>query len=434
MVNKSIKIVLIGAGSLQFGLGTVGSILNSSVLNGCTIVLHDINQENLELIKTACVSAVQHQQSRCKIEATTERRKALQGADFIISSIEVTPRFDLWDQDLWIPREEGNKQMMGENGGPGGLFHSLRVIPPILDICADIQEICPDAFFINFSNPMSRICLAIHRKFPKLKVVGLCHEIAFVEEHIPKMLNTPFSNLEFKAGGLNHFGVILEIKYKDSGKDAYPDIRAKAEAYLKSVNMVDGFQLTLFILKTYGFLPYTTDSHYGEYIHWAPEVADYVGVQRFRDTYREMTLAEGRRIRRLIRKGKGAQLVKADEERAIPIIEGILTDSHHWENSVNLPNTGIISNLSQDLVVECPAIVDKEGVHGIKLGEYPKGLAALLRYQGSVQELTVEAAICGSKDLVLQALLADPCVERPDQAERIIQRMKEAQSQYFNFK
>ncbi|MHA1795738.1 MAG: family 4 glycosyl hydrolase, partial [Promethearchaeota archaeon] len=358
---KPPKIVLIGAGSLQFGLGTVGSILSSSVLDGSTIVLHDISSENLSLIEIACHDAISEQQSNCKLECTTDRKEALKGADFIISSIEITPRFELWDQDLSIPRKLGNKQMMGENGGPGGIFHALRIIPPILEICADIQSICPNAWLINFSNPMSRICLAIHRKFPNLKVVGLCHEIAFVKKHLPSMLGTTYNNLEFRAGGLNHFGVILDIHYKDSGKDAYPDIRAKTEEYLKSATMVDGYQLTLFILKTYGYLPYTTDSHYGEYIHWAPEVADFEGVQRFRDTYREMTLAEGRKIRRLIRKGKGAKLVKADEERAIPIIEGILTDSHHFEDSVNLPNKGIITNLSEELVVECPAIVDKDG-------------------------------------------------------------------------
>ncbi|TFH29955.1 MAG: alpha-glucosidase, partial [Promethearchaeota archaeon] len=209
------KIVLIGAGSLQFGLGTVGSIFKSKILEGSTITLHDINAENLNLATEACLTAKKEQEVNFIIESTLDRKEALQEADFIISSIEVTPRFDLWDQDLDIPRELGNKQMMGENGGPGGLFHSLRIIPPILEICGDVMNICPNAWFINFSNPMSRICLAIHRKYPKFKVVGLCHEIGFVEETLPKMLNTTYENLDFKAGGLNHFGVILEIKYKD---------------------------------------------------------------------------------------------------------------------------------------------------------------------------------------------------------------------------
>lgn len=426
------KIVLIGAGSLQFGLGTVGSIINSTVLKHSTVVLHDINQENLDLAHKACLDAIADLDAQITLEATTDRKLALQGANFVINSIEVTPRFDLWDQDLTIPREFGNTQMMGENGGPGGMFHALRIIPPILEICGDIQAICPDAWVINFSNPMSRICLAVKRKYPQLKFVGLCHEIAFVEEHIPKMLNTPFKNLEYKAGGLNHFGVILEIKYKDTGKDAYPDIRAKAKSYFESISNVDGMSLILFILDTYGYLPYTGDSHYGEYIHWAAEAGDYEGVQNFRDTYRQMTLAEGKRIRRLIRKNKGAKLVKSDDEHAIPIIEAILSDSHHLTPSVNLPNTDIILNLPADLVIECPAMVDKDGIHGIPLGNYPKGLAALLRYQASVQDLVAEAAIQQSKSLAFQALLADPSVSGPKEAKLILDKMLEVQADYLH--
>ncbi|MHA1619074.1 MAG: family 4 glycosyl hydrolase [Promethearchaeota archaeon] len=430
------KIVLIGAGSLQFGLGTVGSILNSTILEGSTIILHDINAENLNLATEACQTAMKERESKFILESTLDRKEALKGADFIISSIEVTPRFDLWDQDLNIARELGNKQMMGENGGPGGLFHALRIIPPILEICGDVMDICPDALFINFSNPMSRICLAIHRKYPKLKFVGLCHEIGFVKETIPVMLDTPYENLEFKAGGLNHFGVILEIKYKDTGKDAYPDIRAKAKEYFETAPIHDGFKLNQFILDTYGYIPYTGDSHFGEYIHFAWEQADYEGIKTFRDVYLAMTKAEGRKVRRLIRKGKGARLVKADDEEAIPIIEAILTDAKYLNHSVNLPNTdrSIISNLSEDLVVECPAIIDKDGIHGISLGKYPKGLAALLRYQGSVQDLVVEAAIHQSKDLAFQALVSDPCIESPTQARAILEKMLEVQKDYLHLK
>ena len=111
------------------------------------------------------------------LEATISRPEALKNTNFIINSIEVTTRFDLWNQDYEIPRKFGNKQIMGENGGPGGFFHSLRIVPPILEICGDIKNYCPNALFINFSNPISRICLAIKRKFPSLKFVGLCHEI-----------------------------------------------------------------------------------------------------------------------------------------------------------------------------------------------------------------------------------------------------------------
>jgi alpha-galactosidase len=425
------KIVLIGAGSLQFGLGSAGSILNSDVLKGSTICLHDIDAKNLELAAQACGSAIEDRDLDFQLESTTDRTTALKDATFIINSIEVSPRFELWDQDLHIPHWFGNKQVFGENGGPGGLFHSLRITPPILEICEDIMKICPNALFINFSNPMSRICLAIKRKFPKLKFVGLCHELLNFAIHFERILDTELSNLDIKAGGLNHFGVLLDLKYKDSGKDAYQDLRKKAPQYLDNLEMLD-VRLNKFILENYGYIPYTTDSHFGEYIQWAWEVADISGIRDFRETYRTAIAYEGKKIKRLIKKGKGARLVKPDDERAIPIIEGIIKDSNHIELSVNLPNEGIITNLPEDLVVECPAKVTKDGLKPITLGDYPKGLAALLRNQASVQDLTVEAILKSSKKLALQALLADPGINNASKAKEILNEFLDAQGKYLN--
>lgn len=157
-MTKKEKIVVISAGSLQFGLGTVGSIINSDILQGSTVCLHDINPTNLELVSQASKEAIKNHEFDIELEITTERKKASKNATFIINSIEITPRFKLWDFDYEIPRKYVNKQLMGENGGSEGLFHSLRVIPSILEICEDIDKICPEAFLINFSNPMNRIC------------------------------------------------------------------------------------------------------------------------------------------------------------------------------------------------------------------------------------------------------------------------------------
>jgi alpha-galactosidase len=147
------------------------------------------------------------------------------------------------------------------------------------------------------------------------------------------------------------------------------------------------------------------------------------GIHRFKDTYMKSLDYESKKIIRLIKRGKGGKLVKLDEERAIPIIEGILSDSNHEEASVNLSNNGVISNLPQDLVVECPAIINKNGINAEVLGEYPKGLAGLLRNQASVQDLVVEAVLSKSKDKALQALLADPVVDSYTQAEKILDEM-----------
>ena len=432
-MTKKEKIVIIGAGSLQFGLGSVGSIINSDVLQGSTISLHDINQTNLDLVTESCKDAIEQKNLDFELESTTERKKALKNATFIINSIEVGPRFKWFELDYETPRKYGNKQVMGENGGPGGLFHSLRVIPPILEICDDINKICPDAHVINYSNPMSRICLAIKRKFPSINLVGLCHELPGFVRHYSKILNTPLSNLEMRAGGLNHFGVLLSIRYIDKNKDAYPDLRKKAPEYLDNIKgVMNDVDLIKYILEKFGYIPYTQDSHYGEYISWGWEKANLEGIRDFYNGYKGLTLLTGRRIQKTIKRGKGARLVKPDYERAIPIIEGIKTDSNHEEASVNLPNEDVITNIPRDLVVECPAIVTKSGLKAIKLGDYPKGLAALLRNQASVQDLVVEAILKKSKDIAFQALLLDPTINNASEAEEMFEEMIKINQDYID--
>jgi len=379
------------------------------------------------------------------LEATTSRAEALKGADFLIISIEVGDRFKLWEQDYEVPRKYGNRQVFGENGGPGGLFHSLRIIPPIMDICKDVEKICPNSWVINFSNPMSRICLAIKRKFgSKVKAIGLCHEISFAENYLPEMLNTPFSNLQIKAGGLNHFGILLEVKYKDTGRDAYPDIREKAKAYFDRVRASDeisygradkSLALVMEILRIYNYLPYTYDSHFGEYIQWAWECADHKRIREFYDIYKFFCLEQPKQLERIVKEKESVSMwLTPSGERAIPIIEGIITDSNHDELSVNIPNEGIIENLPEDLVVECPATVDKNGIHGVKLGEIPSGLAGLMRNQATVQDLTVEAALTGSKQKALEALLADPVVDSASGAEKMLDEILQLQGEYLKLK
>ena len=432
-MTKKEKIVLIGAGSLQFGLGSVGSIINSEILQGSIVSLHDINQSNLDLVTQSCKDAIEQKDLDFELESTIDRKKALKNATFIINSIEVAPRFKLWELDYEIPRKYGNLQVYGENGGPGGLFHSLRVIPPILDICEDISKICPDAFVINYSNPMSRICLAIKRKYPSLNFVGLCHEFPGFIHHYSRILGTPLSNLEMRAGGLNHFGVLLSIRYIDKNRDAYPDLRKWAPEYLSNLKgfMAD-VDLIKYILEKFSYIPYTQDSHYGEYISWAWDKANIEGIRAFYNGYKIITLSTGKKIQKLLERGKGSRLVKHDYERAIPIIEGKLTNSNHEEVSVNLPNEDVITNLPRDLVVECPAIVTKSGLKAIKLGDYPKGLAALLRNQASVQDLVVEAILKKSKDIAFQALLLDPTIVNASKAEEIFEEMIKVNQDYID--
>jgi alpha-galactosidase len=437
------RIVLIGAGSVSFGLGTLGDIFDSKVLEGSTIVLHDINPDALRKVEAIGQAHIKEKDLPFTLLATTDRREALQGAGFCVISIEVGNRFELWEQDWRIPQQYGIRQVYGENGGPGGLFHAMRIVPPILDICGDVMAICPAAHVFNFSNPMSRICLTVKRKYPNLRLAGLCHEIFALPRDLPAMLETPLSNLEFKAGGLNHFSVLLDVRYKDTGKDAYPDVRARAPAYYEShPTIADLFRrwldpeapdepparkfvergLFMAILERFGYLPVTTDSHFGEYVQWAHDVVDHEAILDFFRWYKKWCLER-----------EPASRLAGSHERVVPMIEGILTDSHQEEWAVNVLNDGFIDNLPHDLVVEVPATVDREGVHGVRLGALPKGIAGLLSNQVAVHDLTAEAILTSSRQVALQALLVDPIVDSLKAAEQTLDTILRLQTPYLDY-
>ncbi|MDR3375436.1 MAG: hypothetical protein P4L98_17055 [Ancalomicrobiaceae bacterium] len=429
----STRIVLIGAGSAMFGLGTIGDILRCRSLAGSTIVLNDINPEALSFVEGVASRHIQDNALPYKIEATTSLDQALKGAKFCLISIEVGDRHTLWEQDWKIPMQYGFRQVYGENGGPGGLFHALRIIPPILTICQRISEICPDAYVLNLSNPMVRISQAVHTKFPALKYVGICHEVASLNEHLPLLLNTPIENLEFKAGGFNHFSVLVEATYKDSGKDAYPDIRAKAPAYFAKAPAVFGYigERSLFqeILKRFGHLPITTDSHFGEYIPWAASVVDHRGILEFYSSYKAAMRSNHEEALRRIADGTPPE----EYWRVVPIIEGILTDTHHGELAVNLPNDGLIGYLPANQIVEVPAVIDANGIHGVRLDPYPKAFAALLMTQVPVNDMTTEAVLSGSKEAALQALLVDPVCHDARAAEDLLNTMLSLQEKHLGY-
>jgi alpha-galactosidase len=453
---------LIGAGSAQFGFGTLGDIFQSQVLKGSEIVLHDINPQSLSRVEKVAQQYIQQHELPFTLSATTTRAEALQGANFCVISIEVGNRFDLWELDWHIPLQYGIRQVFGENGGPGGLFHALRIIPPILEICGDVMSLCPEAYVFNFSNPMSRICTTVHAKYPDVRLVGLCHEINSLPRHLPQILDTPFSNLSIVAGGLNHFSVLLKAHYKDSGKDAYPDIREKAPAYFQNLPSLpqviqrmkeaqagpapdsertvrDGTaaqesasterhrtwsERGLFkeILSRFGYLPITTDSHFGEYVQWAHDVVDHEGILDFYRFYKQLMMTQ----KPALREGPAS-------ERVVPMIEGILANTHQEELALNLPNEGLIANLPSFLAVEVPGTVDKNGAHGTVLGELPKGFAGLLHNQVAVHDLTAEAVLTGSRQVALQALLVDPVVHSLKAAEQTLDTILELQQPYLDY-
>lgn len=448
------KIVLVGAGSAQFGCGTLGDIFCSKRLAGAQIALHDINAASLDAVLKTAETTVQRHSLGFTVTATTDRKEAFKGADFIISSIEVGNRFELWDEDWKIPLQYGIHQVYGENGGPGGIFHSLRIIPPILDIVRDAMDICPNAYIFNYSNPMTAICTAVKRAYPEAKFIGMCHEIGWLTRWLPRMLSMEPQDICFKAAGLNHFSCMLEAKDRLTGRDLYPAVREKAKSFfLREAgysDMLDSYRrtgsldeterfdktgqagasryewadrrLVKFMLENYGLLPITTDSHFGEYLAWAWDVVDHRGILDFYDVYKIM-----------LSRTAAHEIKLVTTERVVPIMDGILGDEGFEESAVNVRNDGLIEDLPDWIAVEVPAVVDASGVNGVRIGALPKGYASLLRSYCGVYDLTAEAVIHKKREYAVQALLANPVVHQASKIGDLVDRMIAQQSRWLGY-
>lgn len=417
------KIVLMGAGSAQFALTTVYDIVRNEELHGSTLSLVDIDKERLDRSKRLTDELNREFKSGLKIESTVDRKEALEGADFIISAVEVD-RFNRWKLDCEIPLRYGIKQVVGECGGPGGISHALRIIPIVLDICRDVQDICPDALFINYSNPMTRVCRAIGR-YTKVKFVGLCYGVYIQLMILSNFLGVRPEELEGKAAGLNHFSWIMDLRFKE-GEDAYPTLRerlSEAKGYLQP--------LCREIYYRFGFYPSPTDGHIAEFVSFGydlcrPEERGYEGwikpyydhLQVLQDAASSIVDGDLSPLERL------KPVLKVNKEgRAIDVINAILSNKRYLELAVNVPNEGHILNLPRYAAVEVPALIDSSGIKCLNMGYLPKGIAGLLETQVAVGELNVEAAAIGSRELALQAMLLDPVVDNVEAANKTLEEL-----------
>jgi alpha-galactosidase len=435
-------------------------IYQSKVLAGSTIVLVDIDEPKLNKVYDIVVQENKITGEKFNIEKTTDRKSALKDVDFAICSIEHGDRFKYRWQDNTIPHKHGTTEMMAENGGPGGFFHSARQIPEIINIAKDVYNANPDAFFINYSNPMSRICLAISRAVPKLKFVGLCHQIGLILMDLPYIVDDFYQtdklkNLNAKekimfhkqileksritVGGLNHFAFILDMKNLKTGENLMSKFNTRVLQYYK--DKWDRFKyanLTFEIYKRFGWFPYVGDNHICEYLQFGSNYTKYEDLKDWITKMEQGKIGINEKIERYhkrLLKGaypKKGMIMREGEsgERGIPIIEEIIEDRNAYEIAVNILNQGIIDNLPQDLVIECSGIVNKDGIHGIKLGKIPQNIAALLRIEASIQDVCVEAILKGSKDLAITCLAMDVNCGSFEIADVIFNEMYELQKEY----
>jgi len=430
MMNK-LKIAFIGAGSQSFASRTLGDLLLSEPLNefALELALMDVIPEHIAATETYCHRAAESLNRKLTITTTTDLQSAVDGASFVVTAFEVN-RYLYWAQDFHVPRLYGSEQIYGENGGPGGIFHALRNMGPILQVAEAMQIYCPDAWLINFSNPESKLVQALDQ-LTKIKAVGLCHGVFMGIEQIARFLDRPETSLQTTACGFNHFTWFQEIRDRETGEDLYPLLRER-EQTADWLAEWDDIALGRVLFRTFGLWPSPGTNHYGEYIRWAGDFLASTPLQFYYDPAAghpwqtgqipEFIYSMGNNPtdRPLFRAPKPARQapppegkfeIQPSHELMVPIMEGIACNLRHELPAIVYPNRGAIPGIQDEMTVEMPATVDKDGLHPCQMAPLPEAISAMIRVQGSIQKLIVEAYAERSRNKLLQAILLDPTVK-----------------------
>ncbi|MDT0156073.1 alpha-glucosidase/alpha-galactosidase [Microbacterium sp. ARD32] len=398
-------ITFIGAGSVVFTRQLVTDLLRFPDLPALDIALHDIDPARLEVARLTVLDISRQLGCPVSVRALSDRREALQGADFVINMIQVGG-IQATRVDLEIPAAKGLLQTIGDTTGVGGVFRALRTFPVLSGIARDMQELCPDAWFLNYTNPMAMNVWWMSTVAPAIRTVGLCHSVYWTVNDLCELVGVPLEGTHYRAAGVNHQSWLTE--WSRDGEDLYPRLRERIQEQPDLRRRVRAE-----IFRRIGFYPTETSEHSSEYLSWflrSPqqierfrlEPLQYIGIS-------EENVDEFHDAQRRLSRGEHVPLHDEGDaaEYAPQIIHSMLTGTPR-EIHANVVNAGLIDNLPQGAVVEVPATVDGDGVHPIAWGAIPAAGAALNRAYLSVAELTIRAAREGDPELVRRAVLADP--------------------------
>ncbi len=400
-----LKITFIGAGSSVFAKNVLGDCLLTPALRECEVALYDIDPIRLKESEQMLININKNAGGYGTIKAYSERKEALRGANYVVNAIQVGGYKPCTVTDFEIPKKYGLKQTIGDTLGIGGIFRGLRTIPVMLEIARDIEEVCPDAWLLNYSNPMSIITNVMQRA-TKIKTIGLCHSVQVCTDTLLKGLEMDTENIEWQIAGINHMAWLLEIKKE--GVDLYPEIKKRAaEKEGKHKDMVRyemmrrfGYYVTESSEHTAEYTPYFIKSNY-------PELIDRYNIPL--DEYPRRCveqIAKWENLKGEIVNNKEL-LHERTNEYASYILEAMETDKP-YKIGGNVLNTGLITNLPKNACVEVPCLVDKTGIHPCYVGDLPLQCAALNMTNINVQLLTVEAALTKKKEYIYQAAMLDP--------------------------
>jgi alpha-galactosidase len=396
------RIAFIGAGSIEFTRDLLGDLLSFPELAGADIALHDIDPERLSTAEAMARWTAGQLGAEPTFSTHLDRRAALAGADFAFNMIQVGGHAATL-LDFEIPARHGLRQTIADTLGIGGIFRALRTIPVMLDIGRDMNELCPDAWLLNYTNPMAMLCQAYAHGSPHTKVVGLCHSIQHTTRQLAEYVGVPFEEVTFLGAGVNHQSFIL--RFERDGEDLYPRLDAAIEADPELRRKV-----RVELYRRFGYFPTESSEHSAEYLPWL--MRDDAALERFRipvDEYvrrSEENLELYEEIKASLRAGEGFEIERSLEYA--PLIVHAMTTGQPQVIYGNVINAGLIDNLPEGACVEVPCVVDRTGVQPTRVGALPAQCAALNRTFLNVVELTVRAALEGRRDHVYHAAMLDP--------------------------
>lgn len=439
------KIVIIGGGSYSWGPKFLRDIFATPELQGSTIVLHDLVEQRVDLVYTLAHKMIEAFHLDFRLEKTLSLAAALQGADFVILTI-TTGRLESMRADLEIPAAYGIKQAVGDTTGPGGLARALRNIPIVAEIARKVDELCPHAWFLNYTNPMSVLTrtICMHRTVSQ-RTVGLCHEFIGVRHHLASLYGVAPEQIQARVAGINHLIWITNLYA--NGRQVWDEMPRIAASILAGEIVVDGDNSSVFadhamvkstLFNLYGALPAAGDRHVAEFFpHFITEQTawgkDYaIALTGVDDRLRMEAGVEAWLHAGVRDEWPLAPFMQKVSGEAANKILCAARNGEPYVGIMNLPNVGQVSNLPHGAIVETFGLIDQTGASAMTFGALPAGVQTVLAHHVNQQEMTVQAALTGDRTLALQVILNDPLSGRLsiEQARCMLQAMLDANRRY----
>ena len=397
------KVAFIGAGSTVFARNLTSDLLGFEALRDSTeLALMDIDEERLETSETVARRVAAAVGSRAAIAATTDRRAALDGADYVVTMLQVGGYVPATITDFEVPKRFGLRQTIADTLGVGGIMRGLRTIPVLLDLCAEMEELCADALLLQYVNPMVANCWAVAAA-TGIRVVGLCHSVQGTIRQLARDLGVAAQELDYLCAGINHLAFYLRLEHE--GEDVYPR--------LHSVTPPDWNRVRYEVLRHFGYFVTESSEHFAEYSPWFIKDGRGDLIERFNvplDEYPrrcEAQIAEWHELRARLERGEELELRRSDEYGAF-IVNAIETGEPFTFNGNVRNDGGYLTDFADEVVVEVPVVADADGLHPQHVGALPPQLAALIRTNLNVHELVVRAALERRRDHVYHAAMLDP--------------------------